>query len=82
MSIVFTILIGFMAGVVAKLLHPGKENLGLLMTAVLGIAGSVAASFGGQLLGIYRAGEGAGFIGAVLGAVVLLVIYTRMKAKG
>jgi len=71
-----------MAGVVAKLLHPGKENLGLLMTAVLGIAGSVAASFGGQLLGIYRAGEGAGFIGAVLGAVVLLVIYTRMKAKG
>lgn len=81
-SIVFTILIGFMAGVVAKLLHPGKENLGLLMTAVLGIAGSVAASFGGQLLGIYRAGEGAGFIGAVLGAVVLLVIYTRMKAKG
>ena len=82
MSIVFTILIGFMAGVVAKLLHPGKENLGLLMTAVLGIAGSVAASFGGQLLGIYRAGEGAGFIGAVLGAVVLSVIYTRMKAKG
>ena len=81
-SIVFTILIGFMAGVVAKLLHPGKENLGLLMTAVLGIAGSVAASFGGQLLGIYRAGEGAGFIGAVLGAVVLSVIYTRMKAKG
>ncbi|MCP5238310.1 MAG: GlsB/YeaQ/YmgE family stress response membrane protein [Zoogloeaceae bacterium] len=81
MSIVFTILIGFMAGVVAKLLHPGKENLGLLMTAVLGIAGSVAASFGGQLLGIYRAGEGAGFIGAVLGAIVLLVIYTRMKAK-
>lgn len=80
-SIVFTILIGFMAGVVAKLLHPGKENLGLLMTAVLGIAGSVAASFGGQLLGIYRAGEGAGFIGAVLGAIVLLVIYTRMKAK-
>lgn len=70
-----------MAGVVAKLLHPGKENLGLLMTAVLGIAGSVAASFGGQLLGIYRAGEGAGFIGAVLGAIVLLVIYTRMKAK-
>ena len=51
------------------------------MTAVLGIAGSVAASFGGQLLGIYRAGEGAGFIGAVLGAIVLLVIYTRMKAK-
>ena len=82
MSILFTVLIGFIAGVIAKLLHPGKENLGFIMTTVLGIAGSMAASFGGQVLGIYRAGEGAGFIGAVVGSVVLLVIYTRLKARG
>ncbi|MCB1897967.1 GlsB/YeaQ/YmgE family stress response membrane protein [Cognatazoarcus halotolerans] len=81
MSIVFTILIGFVVGVIAKLLHPGKENLGFVMTAVLGIAGSMAASFGGQMLGIYRAGEGAGFVGAIVGSVVLLVIYTRLKAR-
>jgi len=80
-SIVFTILIGFVVGVIAKLLHPGKENLGFVMTAVLGIAGSMAASFGGQMLGIYRAGEGAGFVGAIVGSVVLLVIYTRLKAR-
>lgn len=81
MSIIFTILIGFIAGVIAKLLHPGKEDLGFIMTTLLGIAGSMAASFGGQLLGIYRAGEGAGFIGAVLGAILLLVIYTRLKSR-
>lgn len=81
MSIVFTILIGFVVGVIAKLLHPGKENLGFVMTAVLGIAGSMAASFGGQMLGIYRAGEGAGFVGAIVGSVFLLVIYTRLKAR-
>lgn len=80
-SIILTILIGFIAGVIAKLLHPGKDELGFVMTTVLGIAGSIAAGFGGQLLGIYCAGQGAGFIGAVLGAIVLLAIYTRVKAR-
>ena len=82
MGIIWTILIGFVAGVVAKFLHPGKEDLGLIMTALLGIAGSMIATFGGQALGIYRAGQGAGFIGAVVGAVVILFIYMRMKRRG
>ena len=82
MGIIWTILIGFVAGVVAKFLHPGKEDLGLIMTALLGIAGSMIATFGGQALGIYRAGQGAGFLGAVVGAVVILFIYMRMKRRG
>ena len=82
MGIIWTILIGFVAGVVAKFLHPGKEDLGLIMTALLGIAGSMIATFGGQALGIYRAGQGAGFIGAVVGAVVILFIYMRQKRRG
>ncbi|KAA3651174.1 MAG: GlsB/YeaQ/YmgE family stress response membrane protein [Proteobacteria bacterium] len=79
MGIIWTILIGLLVGVLAKFIHPGKENLGLVMTALLGIAGSMVASFGGQLLGIYRAGQGAGFLGAVIGAVLILFIYTRIK---
>ncbi len=82
MGIIWTILIGFVAGVVAKFLHPGKEDLGIIMTALLGIAGSMIATFGGQALGLYRAGQGAGFIGAVVGAVVILFIYMRMKRRG
>ncbi|MEZ5627165.1 GlsB/YeaQ/YmgE family stress response membrane protein [Denitromonas sp.] len=79
MGILWTILIGLLVGVVAKFIHPGKENLGLVMTALLGIAGSMVASFGGQLLGIYRAGQGAGFLGALIGAVLILFVYTRIK---
>ncbi|TVO53055.1 MULTISPECIES: GlsB/YeaQ/YmgE family stress response membrane protein [Denitromonas] len=79
MGILWTILIGLLVGVVAKFIHPGKENLGLVMTALLGIAGSMVASFGGQVLGIYRAGQGAGFLGALIGAVLILFIYTRIK---
>ena len=82
MGIIWTILIGFVAGVVAKFLHPGKEDLGIVMTALLGIAGSMIATFGGQALGFYRAGQGAGFIGAVIGAIVILFIYMRMKRRG
>ncbi|MFV0662822.1 GlsB/YeaQ/YmgE family stress response membrane protein [Denitromonas sp.] len=79
MGILWTILIGLLVGVLAKFIHPGKENLGLVMTALLGIAGSMVASFGGQLLGIYRAGQGAGFLGALIGAVLILFVYTRIK---
>ncbi|HHW64180.1 MAG TPA: GlsB/YeaQ/YmgE family stress response membrane protein [Rhodocyclaceae bacterium] len=79
MSILYTILIGLIVGLVARLLHPGKEGLGLIMTALLGIAGSVVATYGGQALGIYHAGEGAGFIGAVVGAFVILFAVSRLK---
>ena len=60
MGVIWTIVLGFVIGVVAKLLHPGKENMGFIMTIVLGIAGSLLAGIIGQFLGWYHAGEGAG----------------------
>ena len=79
MGIIGTILIGLIVGFVARLLHPGKDGLGIIMTSLLGIAGSLVATYGGQALGIYHAGEGAGFLGAVVGAVVILFVVTRLK---
>ena len=79
MGIIGTILIGLIVGFVARLLHPGKDGLGIIMTSLLGIAGSLVATYGGQALGIYYANEGAGFLGAVVGAVVILFVVTRLK---
>jgi uncharacterized membrane protein YeaQ/YmgE (transglycosylase-associated protein family) len=81
MSILWTILLGFVAGVVAKFLHPGRENMGFIMTTGLGIVGSIVAGYAGQALGLYQAGQGAGFIGSVVGAVVLLFLYGLLKSK-
>ena len=72
---VWTILIGFVAGLIAKALTPGKSPSGFFLTAVLGIAGSIAATYLGQVLGLYPQGHAAGFIASVLGAIVLLVVY-------
>lgn len=79
MGIIWTIVLGFVIGVIAKLLHPGKENMGFIMTILLGIAGSFTAGLVGQLLGWYQAGEGAGFIASVIAAIGLLVIYGRLR---
>lgn len=79
MGIVWTIVLGLVIGVVAKLLHPGKENMGFVMTVLLGIGGSFVAVQVGQFMGWYRAGEGAGFIASVIAAIVLLVIYGKLK---
>ena len=81
LSILWTILIGFVVGVIAKFLHPGKENLGIILTTVLGVAGSLIATLLGRLVGFYKEGEAAGFLMAVVGAVVLLVVYTMVKGK-
>ena len=76
MSILWTIIIGFFAGIIAKFLHPGpNEPAGFILTTLLGIAGAFVATFLGQALGWYRAGEGAGLIGAVVGAIIVLVIW-------
>ena len=75
MAIVWTIIIGFFAGLIAKMITPGKGPGGFFMTAVLGIAGSIAATYLGQGLGLYQPAQFAGFIAAVLGAAILLVIY-------
>jgi uncharacterized membrane protein YeaQ/YmgE (transglycosylase-associated protein family) len=76
MSILWTILIGFVAGVLAKLIHPGpNEPSGFILTTLLGIAGSFVATYLGQALGWYRADEGAGLIGAVVGALIVLIVW-------
>jgi uncharacterized membrane protein YeaQ/YmgE (transglycosylase-associated protein family) len=74
MHFLWTILIGFFIGLLARALHPGDDRMGIVMTTLLGIGGSFAATFGGQALGLYRHGQTAGFIGAVIGSIVLLVI--------
>ncbi|MEO8346973.1 MAG: GlsB/YeaQ/YmgE family stress response membrane protein [Betaproteobacteria bacterium] len=75
MDIIWMILIGFVIGLLAKMLTPGRDPAGFFITAGIGIAGSLLATYGGQALGLYRAGEPAGFIGSIVGAVVLLAIY-------
>lgn len=79
MSIIGTIIIGLLAGLVARFLKPGQDSMGWIMTTLLGIGGALAATYAGQALGIYRAGQAAGFIGAVVGAIILLVIYGLVK---
>lgn len=74
-------LVGFVAGLIARALHPGKDGMGIIMTSLLGIAGSFAATFLGQALGFYTVGENAGFIMSVLGAVVLLAIFSLIFRK-
>jgi len=77
--IVWTILLGLAAGIIAKFVYPGKENMGLIVTALLGIAGSFVASYGGQWLKIYQPGQTAGFIGSIVGALVILFVYGLIK---
>ena len=76
MGILWTILIGFVAGVIAKFIMPGdNEPSGFIMTTILGIVGAFVASYLGQALGWYSSGEGAGLVGAVVGAIIVLIIY-------
>lgn len=79
MGIVWTIVLGFVIGVIAKLLHPGKDNMGFIATIALGIGGSFLAGVIGQFLGWYQAGEGAGFIASVVVAILLLVVYGKVR---
>ncbi len=79
MSIIGTIFIGLIVGLIARFLKPGNDGMGWIMTILLGIGGSIAATYGGQALGIYQVGEAAGFLGAVIGAVLLLVIFSALK---
>ena len=82
MSIIWTIIIGFVAGVIAKLITPGRnESSGFILTTILGIVGAVVATYLGQAVGWYRADEGAGFIGAVVGAVVVLLIWSFIAGR-
>lgn len=82
MGIIWTIIIGFLAGVVAKFIMPGKnEPSGFILTTILGIVGAFVATYLGQAIGWYNAGEGAGFIGAVVGAIIVLAIYGMIAGR-
>ena len=81
MGIIWTIVLGFVIGVIAKLVVPGRQNMGFIMTIILGIAGSFLAGVIGQAIGWYKAGEGSGFIASVIVAIVLVVIYGKIKGK-
>jgi len=81
MGILWIILIGFIAGIIARLLSPGRSNpSGYILTTVLGIAGAFLATFIGQAIGWYRPDQAAGFIGATVGAVIVLFVWNRLVA--
>jgi uncharacterized membrane protein YeaQ/YmgE (transglycosylase-associated protein family) len=82
MGIIWTIIIGFLAGLIAKFVMPGdNEPKGFILTTILGIVGAFVATYLGQAVGWYRAGEGAGFIGAIVGSVILLFLYGLIMGR-
>jgi uncharacterized membrane protein YeaQ/YmgE (transglycosylase-associated protein family) len=82
MGIAWTILIGFFAGVIAKLVTPGdNEPSGFILTTMLGVIGAIVSTYLGQSLGWYAPGEGAGLIGAALGAIVVLLVWSLLHRR-
>ena len=82
MHLVWVIIIGFIAGLIAKFLHPGSnEPKGFVLTTILGIVGAFAATWIGQAVGWYRAGEGAGLVGAIVGAIIVLVVWGLIATR-
>ena len=81
LSILGTIVVGFIVGLIARAVKPGDDKLGLIMTTLLGIAGAFVAKYLGQALGLYEANETAGWIASVIGAVILLFIYGLVKGR-
>ena len=81
MSIVWIILVGFVVGLLARAVMPGEQKLGFILTTVLGIGGSVIAGYLGQAIGLYQAGQGAGFIGSIVGALILLFGFGLLTKK-
>ncbi|MDQ2916830.1 MAG: GlsB/YeaQ/YmgE family stress response membrane protein [Pseudomonadota bacterium] len=81
MHIIWTILIGFVVGLLAKFVMPGRDPGGFFITAAIGIIGSLIATYGGQAIGIYQGNESAGFFGAFIGAIILLILYRLLVHK-
>jgi uncharacterized membrane protein YeaQ/YmgE (transglycosylase-associated protein family) len=82
MSIILMAVVGFVVGLIARAVLPGTQQLGIILTAALGIAGSFIAGFAGQAMGLYQAGQNAGFIGSIVGAIVLLFVVGKLKSSG
>jgi len=81
MGIISMIVVGFIVGLLARALMPGEQKLGIIMTIILGIVGSVVAGYLGGALGLYQPGEGAGWIGSIIGAIIVLFIYGLIVKK-
>ena len=81
MSIIWTIIIGFVVGLIARALMPGRDAMGFIITTLLGIGGAIVGQFLGQGLGMYREGEPVGFIMSLLGALILLFIYNYFRRR-
>ncbi len=81
MGIIVTIIVGFVVGLIARAIKPGDDNMGIILTTVLGIAGSLIAGYGGSALGLYRPGEPVGWIASVVGALILLFIVGLIRKK-
>ena len=81
-GIVGTILVGLVVGAIARFVMPGEQKMGWIMTILLGIGGSLLAGYVGQAIGWYQAGQGAGWIGSVVGALLLLFVVGRLTSKG
>ena len=81
-GIIWVIVVGFVAGIIARILSPGQNNpTGFILTTVLGIAGAFLATFIGQAMGYYSANQGAGFVTATIGALIVLFIWNRLVAS-
>ena len=81
MHILWTIIIGFIVGLLARAVKPGSDKMGVIMTTLLGIGGALAAKFVGQQLGWYTPNEAAGFIASVVGAIVLLLVFGLVRRR-
>ena len=80
-SLIVAIVVGFIAGLIARAIHPGNDKAGFIVTTLLGIAGSLLATYGGRLLGLYGDNSAAGFIASIIGALVILFIYNLVSKK-
>ena len=81
LSLLGTLIVGFIVGLIARALKPGDDKLGIVMTTLLGVAGAFVANYTGSALGWYREGEAAGWIASVVGAIVLLALYGLVKGR-
>ena len=81
MGIIWAIVIGFFAGLLARMIKPGNDSMGFILTTLLGIGGAVTANLIGRSMGIYGPGEASGFIASVIGAVILLIVVQLIKKK-
>lgn len=81
MGIISMIIVGFIVGLLARAIMPGDQKMGIIMTVVLGIIGSVVAGYLGEALGMYEPGEGAGWIGSIIGAIIVLFVYGLIAKK-